>query len=69
MNKIILDNKEFIDLVIEKDSICNIGVDYNISKLNIILKDNVSLVINHYSEVEKNVFYLNIKQENNSNFT
>jgi len=68
MNKILLDNRSIIDLNIIEDTICNISNEYNINELNINIKDNVKLVINHYKEIENNTLNINIKQENNSEF-
>lgn len=68
MNKILLDNRSIIDLNIIEDTICNISNEYNINELNINIKDDVKLIINHYKEIENNTLNINIKQENNSEF-
>lgn len=68
MNKIVLDNNDIINIIIDKTSICNIDKYYNIKELNIELKDNVELIINHYDEIEKKSLLINIIQNNNSIF-
>ena len=68
MNKIVLDNKKVINIIVDKDSICNIDKSYNINELNIELKDNVKFIINQYSEIEKKEIKINILQKNNSEF-
>lgn len=68
MNKIVLDKENIINLKIEKDSICNIGKDYKIKELNIELLDNVSFILNDYSEIDDSILKINIKQNNNSKF-
>ena len=44
MNKIVLDKESIINLYIVENSICNIGKDYSINKLNIVLEDNVEFI-------------------------
>ena len=66
MNKIILDKNDIINIKINKNSICNIDKNYNIKELNIELEDNTKLEINQYSEIEKNNYTINIKQNNNT---
>lgn len=68
MNKIVLDKENIINLKIEKDSICNIGKDYKIKELNIELLDNVSFILNDYSEIDDSILKINIIQNNNSKF-
>ena len=46
MNKIVLDKENIISLCVSNDSICNIGLDYNIKELNIKINDGVKFVIN-----------------------
>lgn len=69
MNKIILDKGNIIDLDIIEDSIIEISKYYDINVLNINISDNVSLIINHYSEIN-NISNLKIKifENNNSEF-
>ncbi len=68
MNKIVLDKESIINLYIVENSICNIGKDYSINKLNIVLEDNVEFILNHYDEVLENKLNINIIQSNNSIF-
>ena len=68
MNKIVLDRESVINLNIKENSICNIGQNYNIKELNILIEDNVEFVINHYSEVIENDLKINIVQNNNTIF-
>lgn len=68
MNTIILDKESVINLDIKENSICNIGQNYDIKELNILLEDNVEFVVNHYSEVIENNLKINVIQNNNSIF-
>lgn len=68
MNKIVLDKESVINLNIKENSICNIGKNYNIKELNIVLLDNVEFTINHYSEIIENSLKINVIQNNNSIF-
>ena len=67
MNKIVLDKENIISLCVSNDSICNIGLDYNIKELNIKINDGVKFVINQYSE-NNSILNINIIQNNNSSF-
>lgn len=67
MNKILLDKESVKELIIDKDSICNINNNLYIKELNITMKDNTTLVINDYKEIKKYNFKLNITQNNNTN--
>ena len=66
MNKIVLDNKNIINLKVLEDSICNINKSYKINELNIELNDGVNLVINHYSEIDDLQCKINITQNSNT---
>lgn len=68
MNKIVLDKESVINLNIKKNSICNIGKNYDIKELNIVLEDGIEFLVNHYSEVVENNLKINIIQNNNSIF-
>ena len=68
MNKIVLDRKDIIDIVIDNNNICNIDKDYSIKELNIELKENAKFIINQYSEIEKEDLKINIVHNNNSEF-
>ena len=68
MNKIVLDKESVINLNIKENSICNIGQNYDINELNILIEDNVEFVINHYSEVLESNLKINVIQKNNSIF-
>lgn len=68
MNKIVLDKESVINLNIKENSICNIGQNYDINELNILIEDNVEFVINHYSEVLESDLKINVIQKNNSIF-
>ena len=67
MNKIILDEGSVIKINVIEDSICNIK-NKNIEKLNISIEDNVTFILNEYSEIEKREYEINIIQNNNSTF-
>lgn len=67
MNKIVLDKENIINLCVSNDSICNIGLAYNIKELNIKISDGVKFVINQYSE-NNSILNINIIQNNNSSF-
>ncbi len=68
MNKIVLDKENIINLNVIKDSVLNITKDYNVKELNIVVNKNVKIIINHYSEINKNEFNLNVEQKDNSEF-
>ena len=69
MNKILCNNESIIDIKCDVDSIMNIGKEYSIEKLNIEIKDNVKLIINHYNEIEDKInLKVNVTQNNNSEF-
>ena len=68
MNKIVLDNKDIINLKVIEDSICNIDKSYKINELNIELNDGVKFIINQYSEVDKLDYKVNVIQNNNTEF-
>ena len=51
MNKIVLDNKNIVNLKVHESSICNIDACYKINELNIELNDGVDLILNQYSEI------------------
>ena len=68
MNKIILDKGNSINIIIKENSICNIDASYNLNELNITLNDGVKFIINHYNEIKKNNFNININQKDNSEF-
>lgn len=68
MNKIVLDKESVINLNIKENSICNIGKNYDIKELNIVLEDGIEFLVNHYSEVVENNLKINIIQNNNSIF-
>lgn len=68
MNKIVLDKENIINLNVIEDSVLNITKDYNIKELNVVVNKNVKIIINHYSEINKNEFNLNVEQKDNSEF-
>lgn len=68
MNKIILDKDKNIELIINEDSICNISKEYEINELNITLNNNVSFILNQYSEISDNKLSIKINQFDNSEF-
>ena len=68
MNKILLDNISIVNLNVEENSICNIDKKYNLKELNIIIRENTKLIINHYDEIEVSDLNIKIKQEINSEF-
>lgn len=68
MNKIVLDKENIINLNVIEDSVLNITKDYNIKKLNIVVNSGVKIVINHYDEINKKEFNLNVEQKDNSKF-
>ena len=68
MNNIILDKESIVNLNISEDSICNIDSSYNINKLNINIKNNAKLVINHYSIINEHKLDIDINQLENTSF-
>ena len=66
MNKIVLDKENIINLNVIEDSVLNITKDYNIKELNIVVNSGVKIVINHYDEINKKEFNLNVEQKDNS---
>ena len=68
MNKIVLDKENIINLNVIEDSVLNITKDYNIKELNIVVNSGVKIVINHYDEINKKEFNLNVEQKDNSKF-
>ena len=68
MNKIVLDKDSIINISIDKTCICNIDDCYNIKELNLEIKDNVKFILNHYDEINSKDLFINITQNNNSEF-
>lgn len=68
MNKIIIDGESVVELAVDKDSVCNIKNRNDLNKLSITILDNVTLIINEYSEIDKRDYEINIIQNNNSKF-
>jgi len=68
MNKIILDKESVVEITVDKDSICDIRNRNDLVKLKVNLLDNVTLIINEYSEINKRDYEIEVVQNNNSIF-